>query len=67
MIGILNHYQLNNLLEEILFNSFSFVKNFSISNKKQIESSIEQKREIELYKKYLTYINSKIDDCFDTR
>ena len=67
MNKILNHYQLNNLLEEIILNSFSFIKNYSSSNKTQDNPSLDRKKESELYINYLTYINSKLDDCLDTR
>ena len=71
MNDILNLYQLNNLLKEILFNSFSFIKNNTLfeknNNKKPNIESPDSKKEIEFYEKYLNSINSKIDDYLDTR
>ena len=71
MNDILNLYQLNNLLKEILFNSFSFIKNNTLfeknNNKKPNIESPDSKKEIEFYEKYLNRINSKIDDYLDTR
>ena len=71
MNDILNHYQLNNLLKEILYNSFSFIKNNTLfeknNDKKPNINNPESKKEVELYEKYLNSINSKIDDYLDTR
>jgi hypothetical protein len=70
MNDILNHYQLNNFLKEIIFNSFSFIKNILISNTeidKPSKLNIDVKKEIELYEKYLIFINSKIDNYLDAR
>ena len=72
MNEILNHYQLNNLLKLLLFNTFSFIKN-NTSNKNNTKILIltlnnkDYKKEKELYEKYLKYINSKIDKNLDTR
>lgn len=72
MNEILNHYQLNYLLKELLFNTFSFIKN-NTSNKNNTKILIltlnnkDYKKEKELYEKYLKYINSKIDKNLDTR
>ncbi len=72
MNEILNHYQLNHLLKELLFNTFSFIKN-NTSNKNNPKILIltlnnkDYKKEKELYEKYLKYINSKIDKNLDTR
>ena len=71
MNDILNHYQLNNLLKEILYNSFSFIKNNTLfeknNGKKPNINNPETKKEIEFYEKYLNSINSKIDDYLDAR
>ena len=72
MNEILNHYQLNYLLKELLFNTFSFIKN-NTSNKNNTKiltltlNNKDYKKEKELYEKYLKYINSKIDKNLDTR
>jgi hypothetical protein len=62
MNGSLDHYQLNKILEDILFNSFSFIKNLTLKN-----NDTEIKKESELYEKYLKYINSKIDNYLGSR
>ena len=72
MNEILNHYQLNHLLKEILLYSFSFIKNnvvnFSNDEIKILkQNNKESKKEKELYEKFLKSINSKLDDCLDTR
>ena len=71
MNDILNHYQLNNLLKEILYNSFSFIKNNTLfeknNDKKPNINNPESKNEVELYEKYLNNINSKKDEYLDTR
>ena len=61
MNDILNHYEINKLLQQLLFNSFSFIKNISLTN------DIDKKKESELYERYLAYNNSKIDNYLDTR
>ena len=69
MYDILNHYQINKLLKEILFNSFSFI-NDNISPINEKLSNIDNakvKKETELYEKYLKCINSKIDVYLDAR
>ena len=70
MNDILNHYQLNIFLKEILLNSFSFTKNniiSKISNGKTSNLKIDEKKDIELFEKYLNHINSKIDNYIDAR
>ena len=71
MNDILNHYQLNKLLKEILYNSFSFIKNNTLfeknNDKKPNINNPKSKKEVELYEKYLNSINSKIDDYLDAR
>ena len=62
MNGTLDHYQLNKILEDVLFNSFSFIKNLTSKN-----SDIEMKKETDLYEKYLKFINSKIDNYLCSR
>ena len=53
MNDILNHYQLNNLLKEILYNSFVFIKNNTLfeknNGKKPNINSMESKKEIEFH------------------
>ena len=63
MNGTLDHYQLNKILEEILFKSFSFIKNITLKR----NNTTEIKKESELYEKYLKYINSKIDNYLGSR
>jgi hypothetical protein len=72
MNELLNHYELNKLLKEILYNSFSFIKSISLtkSNKNKEKSNkdnIDIKKEKEMYEKYLTYIYSKLDNYLDAR
>ena len=62
MNGSLDHYQLNKILEEILFKSFSFIKNITLKR-----NNTEIKKESELYEKYLKIINSKIDNYLGSR
>jgi hypothetical protein len=62
MNGTLDHYQLNKILEDILFKSFSFIKNITLKR-----NNTEIKKEYELYEKYLKYINSKIDNYLGSR
>lgn len=62
MNGTLDHYQLNKILEDVLFNSFSFIKNLTSKN-----SDIEMKKETDVYEKYLKFINSKIDNYLCSR
>ena len=62
MNGSLDHYQLNKILEDILFKSFSFIKNITLKR-----NNTEIKKEYELYEKYLKYINSKIDNYLGSR
>jgi len=62
MNGTLDHYQLNKILEDVLFNSFSFIKNLTSKI-----SDIEMKKETDLYEKYLKFINSKIDNYLCSR
>ena len=71
MNDMLNHYQLNIFLKEFLLNSFSFTKNNIISKisngKPSSDVKIDEKKDIELYEKYLNYINCKIDNYLDAR
>jgi len=62
MNGTLDHYQLNKILEDVLFNSFSFIKKLTSK-----DNDIEIKKESDLYEKYLKYINSKIDNYLGSR
>jgi len=69
MNNLLNHYELNKLLKELLYNSFSFIKNISLTNKNinNPETNTDIKKQKELYGNYLTYINSKLHNFLDTR
>jgi hypothetical protein len=72
MNELLNHYELNKLLKEILYNSFSFIKNISLTKsnenkEKSNKDNIDIKKEKEMYEKYLTYIYSKLDNYLDAR
>jgi hypothetical protein len=72
MNELLNHYELNKLLKEILYSSFSFIKNISLTKsnenkEKSNKDNIDIKKEKEMYEKYLTYIYSKLDNYLDAR
>lgn len=69
MNNLLNHYELNKLLKELLYNSFSFIKNISLTNKNinNPGTNTDIKKQKELYGNYLTYINSKLHNFLDTR
>lgn len=69
MNNLLNHYELNKLLKELLYNSFSFIKNISLTNNNinNPGTNTDITKQKELYGNYLTYINSKLDNYLDTR
>ena len=65
MNELLNHYELNKLLKEILYSSFSFIQKTSL--KKSNENIEKTKKEKEMYEKYLACIYSKLDIYLDAR